>query len=247
MKNIAILFTISLGLLMLAYGIATGDKAYGNVVLALTLLSILTFLTTMSIYEIKSSDQETYKFLRKVLSKGYLPYILLTIPLAVGITLLTIPLTCPLELNFFIKIPIYSKAPIVEVRTTTPIVSKYGHGLEIEVYRVYEVVTSQFISLNITLPLTSILLSALFLTYVTRIFNSLKMRIVWLITLPLIWYFVFFGIPSLTIVLTHGVQSLGRIAIFLTTSSITTSILVTCFASIYTILISTIKKLYKVQ
>ncbi|GEM_PF-5846440 len=83
------------------------------------------------------------------------------------------------------KIPIHVKTITTEPETSKTIITSIERNITTITERI--VISEEYgIGIHITLPLTFLLISALFLTYITRPFNNLESKILWLISLSII-------------------------------------------------------------
>lgn len=113
--RVSVLFTIGLALLLAAYGVGLGGSSYGNYVLALVLLSTLSFLLAIAVYEITYTKPQGYTTLSRITSKGLVPYILFTVVLVVCAIIATISLTAPIRLEFSYYIPLHTSPPEIAI------------------------------------------------------------------------------------------------------------------------------------
>ncbi len=164
--RIPVLFVIGLALLLAAYGIGIGDSSYGNYVLALVLLSTLSFLLAIAVYESTYTRLQGYTILSRIISKGLVPYALFTVVLVVCVIIATIPLVASIRLEF--RIPLHTSPPDVET---------YAY-------------------ISIVIPITSFIISSLIITYLSRpLISSLRKLIVYIIVSVTASYIIFFVIP----------------------------------------------------
>ncbi len=159
-------FTIGLALLLTAYGVGLGGPNYGNYVLALVLLSTLSFLLAIATYESIYSKLKSYMGLSRVMSKGLMPYTLLTAALVFFTVIITIPLEAPIKLELTYHPPPY--VGIESVRTAIPITS---------------VIITSLVVTYLSRPLINSLRS-----YLTYIVLSTLVGYAALLTLPLIQF-----------------------------------------------------------
>ncbi len=144
-----VIFVIGLALLLSAYGLST-RYGYESVTLTLTLLSTLVFSLGIAIYEVTTSPTIQYSSLKRVLSYGLWKYFLMMVAVVLVVIFITLPIASPLKFTFEYKVPALSH-----------VVTWIG-GKRIErEYIVYHAV-------YYNIPLTSVLLSSLVVTYLLR-------------------------------------------------------------------------------
>ncbi|WFO75193.1 hypothetical protein J4526_09005 [Desulfurococcaceae archaeon MEX13E-LK6-19] len=157
-------FIIGLALLLAAYGIGLGG--YGNYVLAMVLLSTLSFLLSIAVYENTYARHQEYGTLSRILSRGLKLYILLTIALTIIAIITTIPLISPLRFKFTYIIPLHAGHQDIETTIEEPGILPGSRISVGPAHTATGVETYAFI--NITIPVSSIIIASLLTTYLSR-------------------------------------------------------------------------------
>ncbi|MCD6487966.1 MAG: hypothetical protein J7K21_01920 [Desulfurococcales archaeon] len=221
-------FIIGLALLLAAYGIGLGGPGYSNYVLAMILLSTISFLLSIAVYESTYAKLQGYSMLSRILSKGLKLYIPLTIVLTIIVIIITIPLKTPLKFEFTCPIPSYVKAHEVEVTIEEPGILPGSRVSIGPVHSVTGVETYAFIYMAI--PISSIIIASLLITYLSRpLVNSLKRFITYITISTLASYLILFTLPLIV----HAVSE--DISIFMEATVVNYIVISTAMASATTI------------
>ncbi|RLE56676.1 MAG: hypothetical protein DRJ40_04990 [Thermoprotei archaeon] len=219
-----LIFVIGLSLLLSAYGLST-RYGYESIALTLTLLSTVVFSLGIAIYEVTTSPTMQYGSLKRILGHGLWKYFLVIVAVVLLTILMTLPIASPVKFSFKYKAPVLCHA----------VTWIGGRRIERE-YVVYHAV-------RYDVPLTSVLLPPLVITYLLRPIAQMR---------GVKWYLVLMLLTLLTSnLIFHAVPQVVRALMLdpwsLLMYTLTTSLTMFVVGVLFTTFIHVLKKLASVH
>ncbi len=235
-------FIVGLALLLAAYGIGLGG--YGNYVLTMVLLSTLSFLFSIAVYENTYAGHQEYGTLSRNLSRGLKLYILLTIALTIIAVITTIPLVSPLSFKFTCIIPLHTGHQDIGISIEEPGILSGSRISVSPAHTATGIETYAFI--NIMIPISSIIIASLLITYLSRpLSNSLKRLATYIVISVLasyiLFFAIFFTIPSIGYVVVGGAHALVSLIASIIVSATIASTTTIVFIVVFIVLVSILK------
>ena len=213
--SIIILFTA-------AYTLSIPPDRYSTIVFSITMIANVLLSFTMAVYE-KTYKEKSYTTLRRIISRGYILYLFFTLGIFYLTLIVTYPLACPIKMKFYCKIPV-QKPSVTVVNTPKGIIQK---------------IDNMYITHGITMPLTSIITSAIILAILARPLDHHKI-ILHTILIPLVAYTTLTIIPFITFLKATSINTILKY-LLITTSSLT--IITTLTSLTFVMLMNLFKKL----